>query len=268
MPAADFLKGKDGRSQVHRRRRRPRWLGSKWVKTKVLLRNSKIKPHIPDTRIFNRTTLKSMLGAYRMVYVKPVRGTQGKGVIKVERTGKDFRYQEAIKEYVFPNFKEMLASLKRETGTKRYLVQKGIPLLKYRGRRFDIRVMIQKNLKRRWEATGIVGRLGHPRKIVTNFHNGGKPMPIDTLLDPSLKPLQIRKLKKRLKRLGLKVARQIGTKCPAVDAVGMDIGLDQSAYPNILEVNMRPDTLIFNALRDKRMYRKVRKYAIANRRLK
>uniref|UniRef100_UPI000472A501 YheC/YheD family protein n=1 Tax=Paenibacillus sp. 1-18 TaxID=1333846 RepID=UPI000472A501 len=137
---------------------------SKWHKTQLLLRNQGIKPFIPDTRKYTKANLKSMLEKYGMVYVKPDRGTFGKGVMRVEQgEGSRFAYQHEEKRLEFKNVEALYVSLSKKIGKKVYLIQKGIHLLRHQKRYFDIRVMVQRNAKGPWESTGIIGRLGHPR---------------------------------------------------------------------------------------------------------
>ncbi|MNC79431.1 hypothetical protein D3C75_1319120 [compost metagenome] len=47
---------------------------------------------------------------------------------------------------------------------------------------------------------------------------------------------------------------------PRIRQIGVDVGLDRSLTPWVIEVNMKPDPYIFNQLKDKSMYRKVMKY--------
>lgn len=42
--------------------------------------------------------------------------------------------------------------------------------------------MVQKNLEGQWETTGIIGRVGHLAKIVTNVCKGGVSKPVEVLL--------------------------------------------------------------------------------------
>ncbi|GGG13265.1 YheC/YheD family protein [Paenibacillus abyssi] len=244
------------------------WLASKWHKTQLLCKNPLFNSYIPTTKKFNSKTLYSLLNTYGMVYVKPNRGSFGQGVMRIEKTGTGFRYQHRERLNVFNTYDAMYHSIAKEIGKREYLIQKGISLLKYKGRRFDIRVMVQRNPFGEWETTGIIGRLGHPKKIVTNYHSGGTPMSVDILLKPHLNPTQIKQFKTRLNKLGLQVAEQFQRKYSGIKEIGIDIGIDRSVFPQILEVNTRPDPYIFNQLPNKSMYRKVIRYARAYGRIK
>ncbi|MGG1616759.1 YheC/YheD family protein [Paenibacillus sp. NRS-1782] len=234
---------------------------SKWRKTQLLLPHRGIKPFVPDTRRYTKANLKSMLEKYGMVYVKPERGTFGKGVMRVEQEeGQRFAYQHEEKRVEFKNVEALYASLSKKTGKKSYLIQKGIHLLRHQKRYFDIRVMVQRNAKGPWESTGIIGRLGHPRKIVTNYHSGGTPMALEELLKSHLSQRKQAELIKKLNALGITIAVQLQKTYPNFRQIGVDIGLDRSFTPWIIEVNTKPDPYIFNQLKDKSMYRKVLSY--------
>lgn len=234
---------------------------SKWLKTKLLLRSKAIKPFIPDTRKFSKVNLEQMIHSYGMIYVKPERGTYGNGVIRAERTGRQsfsYQYEETVRH--FDSFEAFHKSLAKKTGGRKYLLQKGIHLLKHNNRRFDIRVMVQLGPKGKWEATGIIGRLGHPRKIVTNYHSGGKPTSIESLLSTHLSERRLADLTDELNTLGTRMAAHMQKTYPKIKQIGVDVGLDRSLTPWIIEVNMKPDPYIFNQLKNKSMYRKVMKY--------
>lgn len=234
---------------------------SKWRKTQVLLRHQGIKPFIPETRKYNKVSLTSMLEKYKMVYVKPDSGTFGKGVMRAEQDeSQRFAYQYGEKRWEFKNVEALYKSISKQVGDQSYLIQKGVHLLRHQKRYSDIRVMVQRNAKGTWEATGIIGRLGHPRKIVTNYHNGGKPMALEELLKSHLSPSKQAELIKKLNTLGITIATQLQKTYPNFRQIGVDIGLDRSFTPWILEVNTKPDPFIFNQLKDKSMYRKVLRY--------
>jgi glutathione synthase/RimK-type ligase-like ATP-grasp enzyme len=55
--------------------------------SKSLLTHLELSQNVPDTRWYNKKTLKAMLGKYKMVYIKPNNGTGGRGILRVESLG-------------------------------------------------------------------------------------------------------------------------------------------------------------------------------------
>ena len=168
---------------------------SKRAKTDTLLADTYLQEFVPDTRSFSERNVRDMLRQYGMIYVKPVKGTFGNGVIRVENlTGgaEPYVFQSGERKYRYDTFERMYDKLLTVKKSRAYLSQQGIHLLKYDNRRFDFRVMVQKNPLDKWETTGIIGRLSHPRRIVTNYHSGGTPLPVERLLAPTLTSDQIK----------------------------------------------------------------------------
>jgi glutathione synthase/RimK-type ligase-like ATP-grasp enzyme len=244
---------------------------SKWLKTKAILRDPKVRKLVPETRLMDSESLRAMLARYFMVYVKPSSGTYGQGVMRVEQKngtgGKSYSYQVEEKKRTFDSYSSLYQSILRHKRKRPYLVQKGIRLLTYKGRRFDIRVMVQRNPKRAWETTGIIGRVAHPRKIVTNYHSGGKPTELRTLLKADASPAKVDRIEKRLSQAGFDAAVALSRTYPGLNMIGADIGLDAKFYPWIIELNTNPDPYIFRHLKDKSVARKVMRYARALKRV-
>ncbi|MBP1936177.1 YheC/YheD family protein [Paenibacillus sediminis] len=240
-------------------------VADKWLKTKTLLKHKHIREYVPKTRRMSKEELLSMLEQFAMVYLKPTIGTQGKGVMRVEQLSASnntkFRYQSGIQTKSLRNYNSLYQTINKHKLKPSYLVQQGIELLTYKNRRFDVRVMVQKNPKKVWESTGIIGRLAHPKKIVTNYHSGGTPLPLETLLQPYLIADQITEYLKILNHLGVEIALSLEKKYPGINSIGVDIGIDKNFKPWILEVNTRPDVYIFKELKDKRTFRKIYRYA-------
>ncbi|MFD0696924.1 YheC/YheD family protein [Paenibacillus sp. GCM10027628] len=241
---------------------RSRTLGSKWTKTKMLLSNKELSQFVPETRIFNHTNLLAMLKKYKMVYVKPVNGTFGQGVIRVDNvSAKIYRYRSGTVTRTFATYDDLFKALNKAKMNRAYLIQKGIHLLTYQKRIFDIRIMVQQNPQQELETTGYIGRVAHPHKIVTNFHNSGKPLPLELLLSPYLNESRKKEYIKKLKGIGYQIAKQFQKYHPGFKEIGVDVGIDQKLKPWILEVNTAPDPFIFNQLKDKRMFFKALRYA-------
>jgi hypothetical protein len=257
------------RRKPRKRRRLVRHLPDKMIKTRILTRRRALKRYIPETLRMDRTSLNNMLEKWGMVYVKPVRGAMGRGVMRVERierrhgsAKKRFEYRIQIGEQKrrFGDYISAYRAIRHAAGGEPYLAQRGIRLLSYRGRIFDIRVMVQRNPRGRWEVTGIAGRAAHPRKAVTNGSQGGTIYPVSDLLRANMGTQKRRSLTAAVRRIGLQAARQMGRAYPGIQEIGADIALDRQRRPWILEVNTRPDPCPFTKLPDRRMLRRILYY--------
>jgi glutathione synthase/RimK-type ligase-like ATP-grasp enzyme len=226
--------------------------------------------HVPDTRFLNVESLRQMLDQYKMVYIKPNIGMFGNGVMRVElNEGGEtpYSYQSGVRVKRFVRFESMFNSIGKEIGKRKYLVQKGIHLLKYKGNRFDLRVMVQQTPKRGWRSTGIIGRVADPQKIVTNFHNGGTLKSVEALLSSYLPKAEQKRYINELRKLGVHVAEAMHRSFKGIKEIGVDIAIDADLKPWILEVNTQPDPYIFRHLKDKQVYLKIRRYASVYNRL-
>ncbi|MBP3966900.1 YheC/YheD family protein [Paenibacillus lignilyticus] len=242
---------------------------SKWEKTKVLLHSDELRQRIPVTQVWSTSELEQMLNEFEMVYVKPDHGTFGNGVIRVEKTADNtYTYQLGTKLQRFSSFESMAQSLGQVIQGRKYLIQQGIHLLTYDKRRFDVRVMVQRNLKQQWVTTGVIGRVSDPSRIVTNCHNGGTAMPFEKLMRSHLSIAQIASYQEWLAELGVITAQQMETSYKRIKEIGLDLAIDQSFRPWILEVNTMPDPYIFRKLPDKDIFRRIYRYHAANNRKK
>ncbi|WP_274649574.1 YheC/YheD family protein [Paenibacillus humicola] len=230
-------------------------------KYRFMNRFHSIKAYLPDTRAATKSNLKTMIGRYESLYLKPDEGTGGHGIYKITKTKKGYTLRNGVSARNFSSIDTLYGAIHTVMRKNKYLVQRGIDLLKHNNRAFDIRVMVQKNRKRVLVPTGIVGRLGRPKKIVTNFHSGGTPLPIGTLLSSHLKGNAKTKYIRRMEELGREASRVLGKSYRSKRAFGVDIAIDAKMKPWILEINTQPDRTIFNALKDKTMYKRIQGYA-------
>lgn len=258
-------------------------IASKWRKTQIILQQPNLQPYIPETRKFSVEDLRAMIHQYGLVYVKPDRGTYGNGVMSAEyyqavpeENGETLNEENPVKENPEPRYKlrfgiqsqtyktfeELYSALMDKIKRRDYLIQQGIHLLTYHRRKFDIRVLVQKNLKREWETTGFIARLGALQKIITNHHGGGTAYPVEQLLSPHMDERQLELLLSELRLVGTQVGYQLQHAYPKLKEIGLDIAIDADFKSWILEVNTMPALFPFKELKDKRIYKRIRRYAI------
>lgn len=238
-------------------------VGSKLAKTGVVRRSRELAVHVPATRRFGRERLRAMLRRHGMVYVKPNTGSQGVGILRVDRSGERYRCRKGTSSHTYRSFGAMYGAIRRFTDGRRYLIQRGIHTLRRRGRVFDFRVMIQRNPAGKWTCTGTAGRVAHPRKIVSNGSQGGTIYSAGALLRPIAGRVGAKRVQRRMNRLARLTAAQFGRAYPAMNELGIDIAVDRRLKPWILEVNTAPDPCPFTKLRDRSAIRRIVRYARA-----
>ncbi|EJW18825.1 YheC/YheD family protein [Paenibacillus alvei] len=240
---------------------------SKWKKTKIL-QDSSLRTYIPKTSVYSALRLKEMLNQYQMVYVKPDLGTHGKGVMRVtQRANNSFELREGTSTATFTDIESLTARIKKRIGKRKYLIQQGIHMLTHRGRKFDLRVFVQKNLNNKWEVMSILGRKAAAHKIVTNVSSGGKMESLRVLMKPHSNASSIQQLRSELERIGLSVGTQLSKKHKSLKELGLDIALDKNKHPWILEVNTKPAIYVYRTF-NPAAYRRIVRNAKAYGRLK
>lgn len=237
-------------------------LKDKWVKNKWMMADSKLRRYMPETRQFTRSALDRMIERYKMIYFKPVDGTGGGGIARIERVaGSRFKVKMKNRSSRAASVRELYRQLNDRAARRGYLLQKGIHLQRASGRPFDIRVMMQKSKHDSWVPTGTFVKLGRANAVATNYHQGGDLR----LLGPTLRqagynPSQIAAYRQELKQLGRITANCFARHRPLFKELGLDVALDRQGRLWILEVNTKPNISAVKLLKDKRLYRTLMRY--------
>lgn len=235
-----------------------RYIASKLKKTHALKKDKMIAAHIPPTKRFGMNTLHRMLLRYRAVYLKPVNGLKGRGVMRARKLNAKYELRGGTTKIIFKDFHSLYQFILRQIGSKPYLVQKGIRMLRYKRRPFDLRIMVLKNELRDWEVAGIVGRVAPPKMIVTNRSQGGRIMSAARLLGRHMKKRTTKNYLHSLYGLSRDTGRQFQQVFPKAWELGVDVAISRRRKkPWILEVNTNPAITPFVKLGNKRMYTRI-----------
>ncbi|UHA73689.1 YheC/YheD family protein [Paenibacillus sp. 481] len=248
-------------------RSRRKGVSSKWKKTLVLVRNSHVRRYVPYTLRYSDSSLSKLVNHYRIVYVKPERGSHGRGVMRVEKRPSKRNKRSPYWAHTGKKIHSRLTwnalrrALRPRTSKESYLVQQGINMLRYHGRLFDFRVVTQLDRNQEWQLTGMLARVAQPSKAVTNGSQGADIKTVKAvLLSHGRNVRDFKQATAKLRECCLLSARQLHKSYPFLRELGFDIALDKKLHPWILEVNTNPEVIPFAKLSDKTMFHRIMRY--------
>jgi hypothetical protein len=208
-----------------------------------LLTNSSNSSHLPRTSRYSPTTLTKMMSLHGSLYIKPQNGSVGKGIAKLTRSAGSRWILQLPNQSSAADKKILIERLNRFVGGRKYLVQEAIPLAKYRGRPYDIRVSVQRGAQGEWQISGMVGKVARRGSHVTNVARGGHVKSCETLFRSSMN--SPKQAMSSVKKLSLDITRFLGSQLPNLADVGLDIGVDSSGKPYFIEMNGRDQRYSF-----------------------
>jgi glutathione synthase/RimK-type ligase-like ATP-grasp enzyme len=212
----------------------------------ALKRDSSLLKYLPESHsLQNVNQLKSMCAKYRSVFLKPVKGSLGKGIIRITRVEPEsweasFTTVNGTRRQSFNSLTKLFAATKMRAN--RFLIQQGLELIEVGGRPVDFRALTQKNLMGKWVITSIVSRTAGNHQFVSNLARGGTLATVREAVMKSKLPSAFREdASERLQKASLDIARGVDTYISAHFAeLGIDLALDTSGRVWLLEVNSKP----------------------------
>jgi hypothetical protein len=214
----------------------------KWQAYEWMSASPELRSHLPETRLLTgERGIAEMLDRWGRVYVKPVFGSLGLGILRIDRTPRGFRVTRPGGTVAHYESVSGLASILSPRLLARGLVQQGLDLRRVNGRLVDFRTVAQRGGRDRWVISGIIGRYGGPGLPVSNVSRGGRPVPVQEALREvfGASPAELRRRRRELATLGLTAARALDKSGLLLADLGMDLAYDVSNRLWILEVNCR-----------------------------
>ncbi len=214
----------------------------------ALKKDANLHRYLPESySLHNYAQFRSMCTRHPVVFLKPVRGSLGKGIIRLSRTGQDvwqasYATISGTRKQTFNSLAKLYASLSGKMKTVRYLIQQGLTLIEIGGRPVDFRALTQKNGEGQWTVTSVVSRTAGSDHFVSNVARGGTlSRTREAIIKSNLPSIFRGDASARLRRAALEIAKGIDTHIPAhFGELGIDLALDTSGRVWLLEVNSKP----------------------------
>jgi len=217
----------------------------KWRMHVELAKSERLRRYLPDTALYGGPRdLERFLAAYRTVYLKPVGGSLGLGIVRVQRTPAGFvaahQPGETLLVHRAASVRALGRIVPRLTRRGPYIIQQGLPLARWRGRPFDVRILMQRTTGGAWALTKMFSRIAAPGRFTANLTRGGQGCRIGLLLR-RVYGRRHGALLKALRDAGFELAREIERTVPGtVGELGLDLGLDRRGRIWLIEVNSKP----------------------------
>ncbi len=242
---------------------------NKWTLCQWLYSSKKARTYVPATqKLSSGEQLGRMLIKHPVIYLKPMRGKAGLGIMKVERKTKPLNYtlviqqNKKIRRYKFSGRQELWDKFMGQSVSEPYIAQQGISKVSFNNRPFDLRVLVQKDGGGDWKVTGIGARVAGSVSITTHVPRGGSIEDPEKVLQAVFGIDKAKTILKETKLSALGIAKTIERKSGhTLGEMSMDLGVDMTGKLWFFEANSKPMKFDEPHIRDKSL-RRIIQYCI------
>lgn len=218
---------------------------NKWEIYEYISNHETAKIYHPPTILLDNVSLVSKeVIKYGLVFIKPINGSQGKGIITVFWNGQFFEYKyqgNTLIEGKSKSAKKLEEFISNIVKNRIYIIQKGLPLVKYNDCPVDIRVLMQKNEKGKWIRTKAFARVSKPGSFTSNLSLGGEAKTIDEVLQEQFSPNKIKNVKKKLRNASRIIVTALEEQSQQLfGELGLDLGITHDGQVWLIEINSKP----------------------------
>lgn len=215
-----------------------------------LKNDDEVNRYLPESHLLeNLATLKEMYSKYRVLYLKPVQGSLGRGIYRITALEQqkmillESATSNSSKPMKFSSLTNLYRVIKPKLKIRQYQLQQGLSVIQIGPKPVDFRALVQKNATGKWSITSIVARTAGDEKFVANLASGGT---IDTVINTLprtnlLKHLSPEEMLLSLRRASISIAEAIDRNIEAhFGELGIDLAIDVQGNVWLLEVNSKP----------------------------
>lgn len=218
-------------------------LPNKWIVYQTLNNDLSMRAFLPETVLLTTSNqVLSTLDKHRSVLLKPVSGSQGKGIFVLTKTGEGVSLlaKKAFQPYYKQLSKNQLEHLLYKiTSQHQYLIQPFLSLTDQQHRPFDLRIFLQKDSQGAWREIGRGIRRGKVGDFTSNLASGGSVFSFEEWFQ-SLSSILQSELQKNIADLCTRIPKLLETDSQQLFELGLDFGIDHQGSLWLLEVNSKP----------------------------
>lgn len=227
----------------------------KWEAYQLLQEDPQLRAHLPETRLLHTgADITDLTARYPTVFLKPVAGSVGRGIIRASYQPSGLTRLEYIsaKTGQLRAVEGSTAQLDRWAQERRgdYIVQQGLDLAVFYGRSVDIRVLVQKDGDGSWQVTGMGARVAAPNRFTANLHTGGHGISLSLLAGAIFPDDQESQalLEMEVQSLAARTAQAVDAAAGPMGELGLDFGVDSGGRMWYIEQNAQPGRTLFEHL--------------------
>ncbi len=216
----------------------------KWQLAKRLAKHSTIQPYLPETIEYKEfNDVLTMMNKHGFIFIKSFYGSRGREVMSIEKQADNYvvvYYDDGLVRKVFKEIEEIKALVQQYTEEKRFVVQRGINVVKYNDCHFDTRVLMHKNGVGNWSVS--YNRVSIAKKdasITTinsseliEYHDFYEKMKMKTNNFPT---------DDEVRKVSIDIAHCIDAEFGSFAEIGMDIIIDEQGRIWFIEANSKPE---------------------------
>ena len=222
---------------------------NKWDCHLLLSQEKTLESFLPNTWLYTpKTELLKLLHTYPSLYIKPVKGYKGSGIVKMMKKAHHSVILQTKKEKMTLSNSEFLNWAEHSLKRNSYIIQEEIETDKFDGCKYDLRVLC---MYRQGDYTplGIGVRKATKDSIVTHVPNGGEIVSFHHVQDRcSIKHIDL-----LANQIGNNLSKNVGF----IGEFSMDIGLTPTGSPYLFEVNSKPMIFDEEDIQHKRIHQLV-----------
>ncbi|MDX5476550.1 MAG: YheC/YheD family protein [Bacillaceae bacterium] len=213
-------------------------LPNKWEVFQKLQLKNELQPFFLPTKKYTLLHFTKMLSTYKEVLLKPINGSQGVGIIKVNQSldcvevSRDGEHRVTFNSLLL--FHDWIMA--KETP---FILQPFLTLLTNNQQPFDLRILLQKGEDGEWLERFRAIRHGGVGNITANLATGGAILQYEDWIK-QFSYEERNKFETIVSLLVSNLSKELDKKFHPLFEIGVDIAIDCNLNPWILDINSKP----------------------------